>query len=157
MNGKEAVKFYRETTFFEVKEKDSIENKYYEARTLKGQLNYFLKKKDISIKVLSERLGIEAKQMSRYSSGDRTPDRLTVIRIGFGLDLDVEDINRLLSSAGFADLSMKRKEDTLILEHFDEIKLNVKMQDKKINYEYYNYFDEILNEAGCGKLFDVKE
>lgn len=39
MNGKEAVKFYRETTFFEDKEKDSIENKYYEARTLKGQLN----------------------------------------------------------------------------------------------------------------------
>lgn len=157
MNGKEAEKFYRPTEFFVIGEDKVLEDAYYEARTLKGQINHYLKEKNLKINTLAVRIDMEAKQISRYSSGERTPDRMTVIKLGLGMLLDLENINRLLSSAGFAGLSYTRKEDTIIMERYDEIIKMLEKNDNGINYEFLMELDAALSEAGCATLFMKEE
>ena len=76
MNGKEAEKFYMPTVNFPIGEDSILDDAYYESRTLKGQLNHYLKEKNLKIETLSLRIGAEAKQISRYSTGERNPDTL---------------------------------------------------------------------------------
>ena len=52
---------------------------------------------------------------------------------------------------------MKRKEDTIILKYYDEILENVVKNDSGANLEYHMYIDNILEESGCKKLFNIKE
>lgn len=153
MNGKEAEKFYMPTVNFPIGEDSILDDAYYESRTLKGQLNHYLKEKNLKIETLSLRIGAEAKQISRYSTGERNPDRMMVIRLGLGLLLEIEDMNRLLSSAGYADLSSKRKEDAIILGRYDEILNALEGNDKSVDYDFLIDINDVLVDAGCNELF----
>lgn len=155
MNGKEAEKYYMETVNFPIGEDSILDDAYYESRTLKGQLNHYLKEQKLKIDTLATRIGADAKQISRYSTGERNPDRLTVIRLGLGLSLSIEDMNRLLSSADFADLSSKRKEDAIIMGRYDEIIDRLSKNDNGVDYDFLLDINDILVEAGCNELFKM--
>lgn len=156
MNGKEAEKFYRPTVDFEVYQKSLMSDEEYEARTFKSEFNHFMKIYDVSIKQLADRIGMEAKQLSRYSTGERKPDRITVIRIALGLLLAVDDINRLLSSADYADLTIKKKDDAMILSNYDKILKAIKQNDDIQDYTFFDEFNEMMEDAGCSIIFDLK-
>ena len=155
MTGKEAEKYYMETVSFPIGEDAVLSDEFYESRTLKGQLNHYLKERKLKIDTLSMRIGSDPKQISRYSTGERKPDRMTVIRLGLGLLLSIDDMNRLLSSADFADLSPKRKEDAIILGKYDEIIETISKNDTSVDYDYLQDINNILVEAGCSELFKM--
>lgn len=155
MNGKEAEKYYMETVNFPIGEGSILDDAYYESRTLKGQLNHYLKEKKLKIDTLATRIGVDPKQISRYSTGERKPDRLMVIRLGLGLLLSIEDMNRLLSSADFADLSSKKKEDAIILGRYDEIIDILSNNDTGFYYDVLEDINDVLVEAGCNELFKM--
>ena len=155
MNGKEAEKFYRPTVDFEVYKKNLMSDEEYEARTFKSEFNHFMKIQEVTIKKLADRIGMEAKQLSRYSTGERKPDRLTVIRIALGLLLSVDDINRLLSSADYADLTVKKKDDAMVLSNYDKILDAIKKNDERQDYTFFDEFNEMMEDAGCSIIFEL--
>ena len=94
---------------------------YYEARTLRGQVNIFLEKKHLTLQSVADRSEIDCDNLKRYLSEKRKPRREQVIRIAMALLLDKEEANRLLDAAGYADLKPIRRDDGIILAHYDTI------------------------------------
>ena len=68
-------------------------------------------------------------------SGKRQPSRDTVLRLGFGLNLSIEQTNTLLKLAEKSELYVKNKRDAIIMfalnNHYSILQVNTLLEDEE--------------------------
>lgn len=69
----------------------------------------------IAASVLQTRIAISKSQFYYLINGTRNPSKESVVKIGFGLKATQEEVNELLSAAGYQELNPKNKEDAILI------------------------------------------
>lgn len=74
-----------------------------------------IKKKGIKKSEVVARSGMNRIYAYQILAGKRTPSRDKLIAMGFGLQLPLEEMNKLLRYAGYAPLYARNKRDSIII------------------------------------------
>ena len=133
-----------------------ISDEDQESRLFTNMLKYFIMQSNLKKAEVAARLRMEPDNLKRYCSGKRKPaSRDIVIRIAMVLMLDIEDANRLLKSAEYADLSCTNKSDRIILKYYEPIVEQFReiTDPNKQNPKVFE-LNEALCAQGCEKLFE---
>ena len=136
-------------------EYDEVRDEDDKSRSFTNVLEYFIMQSNLKKAEVAVRLRMELDNLKRYRSGKRKPARDIVIRIAMVLMLDIEDANRLLKSAEYADLSCTNKSDRIILKYYEPIVEQFReiTDPNKQNPKVFE-LNEALCAQGCEKLFE---
>lgn len=137
-------------------ETDEVRDEDDKSRSFTNMLKHFIMQSNLKQAEIAARLRMEPDNLKRYCSGKRKPaSRDIVIRIAMVLMLDIEDANRLLKSAEYADLSCTNKSDRIILKYYEPIVEQFReiTDPNKQNPKVFE-LNEALCAQGCEKLFE---
>lgn len=87
----------------------------FQSEPLYVVLNKILKEKGLKKSEAVARSGLNRIYGYQIFSGKRLPSRDKLLALCFGLQLDLEQTNRLLKVGGFAELYAKNKRDSIII------------------------------------------
>ncbi len=99
-----------------------------------------MKKKGLSAKEMIRRTGLERSYFYHILNGQKNPGRNMVLRICFGLDLSLQEFNRMLRLAGLSELYSRRRRDAALIYAVT----------RQYSMEKAN---DLLNEAGEEPLY----
>lgn len=83
--------------------------------TLHEYICNIIKEKGLKKSVVVARSGLNRIYTYQIMAGKRMPSRDKLIAIGFGLQLDLEEMNKLLRQAGYSPLYARNKRDAIII------------------------------------------
>lgn len=83
--------------------------------TLCGYIDNIIKTKGLKKSKAVARSGLNRIYAYQILSGKRMPSRDKLMALGFGLQLDLDEINRLLIQAGYSPLYARSKRDSIII------------------------------------------
>lgn len=83
--------------------------------TLSEYLNQLLAKKGLILAKVIRKSGLVKSYVHQIFNGEKRPSRDKLIALAFGMDLNVEETQRMLRLGGCSDLYARKKRDALIL------------------------------------------
>lgn len=105
----------------EIKEKRSIEE-YFRENTgemlfssVQELLNHFLKTKKLNKSRVLDKANIAKPYGYQIFKGEKHPSRDKLIELSFGMELSIEETNRLLKQAGYSALYPRITRDAIII------------------------------------------
>ena len=83
--------------------------------TLSEYLNQLLAKKGLILAKVIRKSGLVKSYVHQIFNGEKRPSRDKLIALAFGMDLNVEETQRMLRLGGCSELYARKKRDALIL------------------------------------------
>lgn len=104
--------------------------------TVADMLNFNIAKKNMSKIDVISRSGIEKHYGYQILNGTKNPSRDKLIMLGFGIGLDIQEMNRLLRKSGFGELYPRDARDSVIafalIHHMNVISVNELLYEKHL-------------------------
>lgn len=98
-------------------------------------LNHLIEEKQFIKSEVIKRSCLDRVYAYQILSGTRTPSRDKLIQFAFGMELDFDEIQKLLKYNGFAPLYAKNRRDSIIIFAINEkvsvVELNIMLDNKK--------------------------
>ncbi len=83
--------------------------------SLSNYLNYLLGRRDIPLSILAELAGINRATLYKILSGSTNPSRNLMLRLGLELQINYDEMQKLLKLSNCAALSGTRRRDVFII------------------------------------------